>query len=209
MPDIKPESGLAGVSRHLDLGCGNRPRNPYGRDVLHGLDIAPGPGSLSTGATVVRANVALEPIPFSADTFDSVSAYDFLEHVPRVLPTADGQTLRFPFVELMNEIWRVLKPDGLLYASTPCYPHPAVFQDPTHVNPFTHATHEYFTRPNLIAQMYGFRGDFEVVRVVSSHPRHDYEPLRMGLREKLSQWNRRRKGPESHVVWEFRAMKSA
>ena len=94
------------TTRHLDLGCGARPRNPYGRDELHGIDLAPRhePGAFE----VRRANLALEPIPYPDDHFDSVSAYDFLEHVPRVLPTADGRDTRFPFVELMNEVWRVL-----------------------------------------------------------------------------------------------------
>ena len=29
----------AAASRHLDLGCGTKPRNPYRRTELHGVDI--------------------------------------------------------------------------------------------------------------------------------------------------------------------------
>jgi len=194
------------MTRHLDLGCGAKPRNPYRRDQLCGVDIAPG-----NGGDVVwrRANVALEPIPFEADHFDSVSAYDFLEHVPRVLPLADGSALRFPFVELMNEVWRVLKPGGLFYASTPCVPHPTAFQDPTHVNFITDRTHTYFTRPELMAGMYGFRGDFSVVRVLRLRPEHDYEPTHASLSRRLRLWQRARRGACSHVVWEFQAHKPA
>ncbi|MDP3612241.1 MAG: methyltransferase domain-containing protein, partial [Rubrivivax sp.] len=114
------------MTRHLDLGCGPVPRNPYRREELFGVDL-----SVSTdGGPIRRANLVMQPIPFADHSFNSVSAYDFLEHVPRVMPTADGRGTRFPFIELMNEIWRVLKPGGLLYAVTPVYPHPAVFQDP-------------------------------------------------------------------------------
>jgi hypothetical protein len=27
-------------TKHLDLGCGENPRNPYGQECLYGLDIA-------------------------------------------------------------------------------------------------------------------------------------------------------------------------
>ena len=143
-------------TRHLDLGCGSRPHNPYHRDELHGVDIADPRAALPLQFR--QANLALQPIPYPDGYFDSVSAYDFIEHVPRVLPTADGLGTRFPFVELMNEVWRVLVPGGLFYASTPAYPHAAAFQDPTHVNIITLETHKYFTRPETLGRLYGFRG---------------------------------------------------
>ena len=96
-------------TRHLDIGCGTRPRNPYRRDEVHGVDIRE--ATTAAGAEIRRANLAVEPIPFPDSHFDSVSAYDFLEHVPRVLPATGGGT-RFPFIELMNEVWRVLVPGG-------------------------------------------------------------------------------------------------
>ncbi|MDQ3205818.1 MAG: hypothetical protein M3Q40_04805 [Pseudomonadota bacterium] len=40
----------------------------------------------------------LEPIPYPDGSFGSVSAYDFLEHVPRIFPSADGRATVFPFV---------------------------------------------------------------------------------------------------------------
>jgi SAM-dependent methyltransferase len=195
------------MSRHLDLGCGPVPRNPYDRDELFGVDLS---GS-AEGGPIRRANLALYPIPFDSDSFDSVSAYDFLEHVPRVLPTADGQATRFPFIELMNEVWRVLKPGGLLYACTPVYPSKAAFQDPTHVNIMSVDTHHYFVQPQRLAAMYGFDGDFIARRVQLTRP----DPTVAWIAPPVGWWQRLRlahriwRGACGHLIWEFEAVKPA
>ena len=193
------------MTRHLDLGCGPVPRNPYQRDELFGVDLS---GSVD-GGPIRRANLVMQPIPFADNSFESVSAYDFLEHVPRVMPTADGQNTRFPFIELMNEVWRVLKPGGMLYAITPVYPGKAAFQDPTHVNIMTVDTHTYFTRPQKMAAMYGFTGDFEARRVQLTRPNPQvaFIPPPEGWWERLRLAHRIRRGACGHLIWEFEAVK--
>jgi SAM-dependent methyltransferase len=196
------------TTRHLDLGCGSRPRNPYARDELFGVDIAPS----GSDRRIVKANLALERIPFADSYFDSVSAYDFLEHVPRVLPTADFTTTRLPYIELMNEVWRVLKPGGLFYASTPVFPHEATFIDPTHVNAVTVHAHNYFTRPALSAAMYGFIGDFRTRSVHTDIPSEStlyLKPRRRSLWSKVRRRLSRPRVQDSHVIWELEAMKPA
>lgn len=195
------------MTRHLDLGCGPVPRNPYRRDELFGVDLS---GS-TEGGEIRRANLVTQPIPFADDSFDSVSAYDFLEHVPRVLLTADGQDTRFPFIELMNEVWRVLRPGGLLYAVTPVYPGKAAFQDPTHVNIMTVDTHTYFTRPQRMAAMYGFKGDFVARRVQLTRPdpRTAYIAPPANWWQRLRLAHRIRRGACGHLIWEFEAVKDA
>jgi SAM-dependent methyltransferase len=195
----------ASAHRHLDLGCGAKPRNPYQRADLYGVDL--GANNAESAITLKAANLSLQPIPFPSDHFASVSAYDFLEHVPRVLTTSDGRDTRFPFVELMNEIWRVLVPGGLFYAQTPAYPHAAAFQDPTHVNIITDYTHSYFVRPTLLASMYGFRGEFECLRMVRIKPESAYEPWNANWRRKMRVKFRERRGALSHLVWELKAVK--
>ncbi len=191
-------------TRHLDLGCGPIPRNPYGRDELCGVDL-----SGDDSGPIRLANLATQPIPFESNSFDSASAYDFLEHIPRVLPTADGQGTRFPFIELMNEVWRVLKPGGLLYAITPVFPSAAAFMDPTHVNIMTKDTHTYFTRPQRLAAMYGFQGDFEVRRVQLTKPdaQRAFIPPPQGWWERVRLAHRIRRGACGHLIWEFEAKK--
>lgn len=202
----KPHSTKDVMTRHLDLGCGKVPRNPYARDELFGIDL-----SGTEAGPIRRANLALEPIPFPADHFDSVSAYDFLEHVPRILPTTQSQGTRFPFVELMNEVWRVLSPGGLFYALTPAYPGEAAFVDPTHVNIITAGTHRYFTRPQRMAAMYGFHGDFTVRRVQPARPdpRVAWQAPPQGLWQGLRHAHRVRRGACQHLIWEFEAVKPA
>lgn len=138
----------------VDLGCGGGPRNDFGADEAWGVDIVP------AGQMVRVADLCREPIPWPDSSVDYVLAYDFVEHVPRLL-YVDG-VRRNPFVELMNEVWRVLRPGGTFLAKTPALPHPESFVDPTHVNHVTEGTLAYFTTyADGITRSYGFRGRFE------------------------------------------------
>lgn len=124
------EQASGSPSRTLDLGCGENPKNPFQADESFGIDIR-GNERLKT---VKCADLAVEPIPFPEGYFDFVTAFDFLEHVPRILYLP---ARRFPFVEVMNEIYRVLKTNGVLLSHTPAYPYAPAFRDPTHVNIIT------------------------------------------------------------------------
>ncbi len=193
------------TTKHLDIGCGNTPRNPYLRDELYGVDISS--DSIAELSHVRTANLAVERIPFEDNLFDSVSAYDFIEHVPRAIYLSDKVQMRFPFVELMHEIWRVLKAGGLFYASTPVYPMPQAFIDPTHVNFVTDGTHSYFTQPELMARMYGFKGCFDVVRAKRVRPFYDYEPNNYSFNEKIRKTKDFLRRRRTHVLWELIAIK--
>jgi SAM-dependent methyltransferase len=191
--------------KHLDLGCGPCPRNPYGQSELYGVDIR---ANLTAEGVrfIAAANLAKEPIPFASQHFGSVSAYDFLEHVPRVnLSPTQGEPV-FPFIELLNEIWRVLEPGGKFYAVFPAYPHPLAFCDPTHVNILTDKSHRYFTGPNPMARMYGFKGEFELIRQHRIHPRGNYHPQDVGFKLRMKSWVDGLMGRRSHLVWEFKAL---
>ena len=197
------------IDVHLDLGCGDMPRNPYGREQLCGVDLRGAGGPRFHDFRV--ANLSVEPIPWPDDSFASVSAFDFLEHVPRVLPTADGRGTRAPFVELMNEIWRVLAPGGRLYALTPAYPGQEAFQDPTHVNVITEQTHRYFCGSPPPARMYGFTGAFDVLRAEWAPLPEAFSATVTPMSWKRAYRHRRalRKGRLSHFLWELQARKPA
>lgn len=195
---------MSATGTHLDLGCGQYPRNPYGRAELFGVDVHP--GLLDQPSVKYRqANLTLQPIPFDDDSFDSISSFDFLEHVPR--QAIKGERLVLPFIDLMNEVWRVLKPGGLFYAVTPAFPSPEVFQDPTHVNIITNKTHEYFCGQDAYGRNYGFRGNFEPVRVRWVTAKNAYTADE-SFRKTMRHWHRRiTNSGFFHLLWELRAVK--
>lgn len=101
-------------------------------------------------------DLAVEPIPYPDNTFSKVLASQILEHIPTQLRWRSTRIdwsvqevdwkwhLRFPRVELMREIHRVLTPGGILHASVPVK-YPEWAQDPTHVDvPWTQEMFGYF-----------------------------------------------------------------
>ncbi len=189
-------------TKHLDVGCGSKPRNPFNCDELFGVDIIE---QKANDFNYRQCNIVLEKLPFEDSYFDSISAYDFIEHIPR-FAVIDNRT-QFPFIEFMNEVYRVLKPNGIFYAITPCYPREEAFVDPTHINIISKNTYKYFTAPRNKARMYGFNGDFEAIRIKKikvSQETSNYSKLTKFLKNILYTIIYTHK---SHILWEFRAIK--
>jgi SAM-dependent methyltransferase len=65
------------------------------------------------------------PLPFGADTFDEIHAYEVMEHVGR-----QGDW-RFFFAQ-WSDFWRLLKPDGLFFGTCPAASSPWAWGDPSH-----------------------------------------------------------------------------
>ena len=147
------------MTRSLDLGCGAKPKNPFNADKVFGIDVRE-----DLEANIRKADLVMEPIPYESNFFDYVTAYDLIEHIPRVIY---APLRRNPFVELMNEIYRVLKMGGVFLSSTPAFPHAAAFIDPTHVNIIAEGTFPlYFgnqAADSPWAIIYGFKGAFSMM----------------------------------------------
>lgn len=153
---IEPQARTLGSELSLDLGCGPQPRNPFGATQLKGIDRRG-----NADGSILGADLALEPIPFDNCSIDYVTAYDFIEHVPRIIYAPEA---RYAFVELMNEVHRVLRPGGIFLSFTPAIPHGEAFRDPTHVNFITDETFPlYFCGVAPWARMYGFEGTFDCI----------------------------------------------
>lgn len=158
------------VKRTLDLGCGGGVRNPYSADDLFGVDIVE-----SSNPNILQVDLVWEGLPFYENSFDFVTAYDFLEHLPMraYVPRIGNRPAytRNVMIELFNEIYRVLKHDGLFFIQVPMYPHNAAVQDPTHVSFWCPDTINYFSGNYFgMHDHYGHTSRFKKIKVFPHSP---------------------------------------
>ena len=106
----------------LNLGCGNNKQ-----DDEIGVDIIDGP------RVDVVADLNGYPMPFDDNSADIIRSSHCFEHLDNT-------------VALMEDIHRILKPDGLLEFTVPHVSNIGYFKDPTHKRPFTFETMDYFVR---------------------------------------------------------------
>ncbi|MCP9861506.1 methyltransferase domain-containing protein [Cyanobium sp. Cruz-8D1] len=151
----------------VDLGCGSTIRNPFRAARVIGVDAA------ITAEGVLTQWVGFQPLNLADSSVDVVTAIDFLQFLPRFL-FADGQ-VHNPFVRALNDVWRILRPDGLFYAETPAHPHASAFANPAHLNVISEDTVQYFARlPNAdgqpsaaqalaLGRQQGFAGQFQLL----------------------------------------------
>lgn len=123
---IKDKAGI-----RLDIGCGANKQPGF-----VGMDIQPLPG-----VDIVHDWLKF-PWPIENESVLQAIASHVVEHIPRVI-YRDGET-RWTFIEFMNEVWRVLKPDCQFAIVVPYCISMGYYQDPTHVNPCNERTWLYF-----------------------------------------------------------------
>jgi SAM-dependent methyltransferase len=73
----------------------------------------------------------------------------------------------YPHIQLFQEIWRVLKPNGIFESVTPIK-EPGLHGRPTHVSVWNAETFQQFTRRGIDFQRghmksYGFTGEFKIM----------------------------------------------
>ncbi len=105
----------------LHLGCGKSALPGH-----MGVDISPQPG------VSVVCDLSSRPWPFEDSSVERCVLFNLLEHLPDT-------------ILVMEELWRVTKPGGIVHIQVPYYNSAGAFQDPTHVKFFTERTFEYFT----------------------------------------------------------------
>ena len=141
-----------GESVAIDLGCGFRKHGNLGIDCT----------SEGTQADLI-CQLGFESIPLDDEVSDSIYCRDFLEHIPKAYYSEREKKLRYPIIQLMNEVWRILKPGGTFTSFTPCYPAPEVHRDPTHLSVWTIESMQYFCGKYPVASVYSVRTNFELV----------------------------------------------
>jgi SAM-dependent methyltransferase len=116
---LKSKSGI-----RLDVGCGaNKQPNFVGIDMLDlpGVDII--------------HDLEVVPWPLPDECVLTATASHVLEHI---------NPHKGVFLNVMNEIWRVLKPKGQFAFVVPYAESHGFYQDPTHCNPINETTMAYF-----------------------------------------------------------------
>jgi SAM-dependent methyltransferase len=106
--------------RILDIGCGTAKT-----EGAIGVDIAP-----LSGVDVI-VNASKFPYPFADDSFDAVYVLDVIEHLPDT-------------VGVMEEIYRISRPDARVFIRVVNWNHRYSAMDPTHVGLFTEHSFDFF-----------------------------------------------------------------
>ena len=109
-------------------------------------------------AKMVVANLTLAPWPFDDNSVSFFRAHDIIEHLPNKIST-------------MNEMWRCLKPNGLVEIVVPTTDGPGAFMDPTHVSFWHERSFFYYEAGNpyreRFARNYGITAAFKVLTKVT------------------------------------------
>jgi glycosyltransferase involved in cell wall biosynthesis len=124
----------------LNLGCCDSLLDGYVN-----VDKMPGPG--------VEVVDLTQPWPWPENSVDQVRAWDIIEHLADKIFT-------------MNELWRVLKPGGIVEIAVPTTDGTGAFQDPTHVSFWNRRSFLYYEAGNpyreRFAHYYGIQAKFRV-----------------------------------------------
>ena len=134
-------SNGSGIS--LDIACGAHKQPGW-----TGMDILPLPG------VDIIHDLNSHPWPLPDECANRAMASHIVEHIP---PVAIGpQGTWFPFIEFMNEVWRVLKFDAEFAIACPHGYSPGYLQDPTHCNAINETTFAYFDPIAFDGFLYSF-----------------------------------------------------
>jgi len=134
------------------------------------------------------------PWPWETSSVDEIVADDILEHI---WPTTDSsvvegvslhlkrQPVKYPIIALMNEIWRVLKPGGVIHIFIPTTDGRGAWQDPTHVTFWSRNTFFYFTdgvpERERFGKSYGIEARFKVTGEVQNQYPNEVSKLTISL----------------------------
>lgn len=131
-------------SVRVNLGCGRDVRDGWlNIDQFH---------SEGSDRPDLLCDFDTERVPLEDDSVDYVELIHVIEH------------LRNP-LHVMEEVHRILKPNGMVHIACPHGSSDDAFEDPTHVRQYFPGSFLYFAQPTYWRADYGYRGDFDIERV--------------------------------------------
>ncbi len=71
------------------------------------------------------------PLPFKSNSVSEIKCEHILEHINNFIP-------------LIEELWRISKPGGVIYIKVPYFRYEGAYRDPTHIRFFTEHSFDYF-----------------------------------------------------------------
>lgn len=148
--DDAPSLTLTDQPTRLNIGCG--------RDIKPGyinLDRVSGPG---VDVVTELEALAVHPLPFEDNSIDQFVMSHVIEHIENVLP-------------MMEELYRVAKPDAEMVIRCPHGASDDADEDPTHVRRMFHGSFLAFAQPYYWRADYGYRGDWSTENVQMIVPR--------------------------------------
>lgn len=129
----------------LNLGCGKHPMEGWVN-----VDSTKGPG-----VDHVMSLERIHPWPWDTDSVDEVMASHVIEHLANPL-------------RMMNQLWRVCKPDARATFACPYGSSDDAWENPTHVRPMFVGSWGFFGQPMYWredAAGYGYVGDWVVEEI--------------------------------------------
>jgi SAM-dependent methyltransferase len=143
------------VTKRLNVGCGHNILEGYlNLEPLQGVDIV---ADLDACAEI--------PLPIESNTIDEFLLSHVIEHIKSPLP-------------LMQELWRVAKPEAKLVMRVPHGASDDAWEDPTHIRSYFTGSFGYFSQPLYWRADYGYRGDWlcdSITFVVEAQNNKDLE----------------------------------
>lgn len=107
------------------------------------------------------------PLPFADDTFDEIHAYEVLEH------TGQQGDWRFFFAQF-SEFWRIMKPGGVLFGTSPAWCSAWAWGDPGHTRVISAECLTFLIQPQYEKQIgrtpmtdyrFIYQADFEALHL--------------------------------------------
>lgn len=127
----------------LDLGCGKRKRSG-----ATGIDLNP-----QSGADIFH-DLNVFPYPLADSSFDEIYLDNVLEHLDNVMG-------------VMEEVHRIVIPNGMVHVIVPYFRSRWAFIDPTHRHFFTVDSFSYFDPNHVICQRYDYTSArFSIERII-------------------------------------------